>query len=70
VFERLFGTPLGVDLAALCSATGTPHRRAATLAELTDALESPRGGIEVVEAVVRRDNRRELDAAIRNLASS
>ncbi len=29
---------------------------------------SPNGGIEVVEAVVRRDNRRELDEAIRALA--
>ena len=25
VFERVFGTPHGVDLAALCAATGTPH---------------------------------------------
>ena len=31
-------------------------------------LASPNGGIEVVEARVRRDNRRELDEKIRALA--
>ncbi len=36
--------------------------------ELTQALANPNGGIEVVEAVVRRDNRRELDQRIRALA--
>jgi 2-succinyl-5-enolpyruvyl-6-hydroxy-3-cyclohexene-1-carboxylate synthase len=66
-FEKLFGTPHGVDLAALCAATGTPHRRVTTRADLDAAIATPRGGIEVVEAVVRRDNRRELDAAIRAL---
>jgi 2-succinyl-5-enolpyruvyl-6-hydroxy-3-cyclohexene-1-carboxylate synthase len=66
-FERLFGTPHAVDLAALCAASGTPHRRVATRAELQAVIDSPRGGVEVVEAVCRRDNRRELDAAIRSL---
>ena len=37
------------------------------LAELEHALASPNGGIEVVEAVVRRDNRRDLDERIRAL---
>ena len=66
-FERLFGTPHGVDLAALCAATRTPHLRVTSLPELEQALASPNGGIEVVEVVVRRDNRRELDARIRAL---
>jgi 2-succinyl-5-enolpyruvyl-6-hydroxy-3-cyclohexene-1-carboxylate synthase len=66
-FERLFGTPHGVDLANLCAATRTPHWRVDSLPELRHALASPAGGIEVVEAVVRRDNRREMDAAIRAL---
>ena len=66
-FEKLFGTPHGVDLAALCAATRTPHWKVGSLAELDQALASPNGGIEVVEAVVRRDNRRELDARIRAL---
>ena len=66
-FERLFGTPHGVDLASLCAATRTPHWRVDDLAELRHALASPNGGIEVIEAVVRRDNRRELDVQIRAL---
>ncbi len=68
-YERLFGTPHGVDLATLCAATRTPHWRVDSLEELRHALASPAGGIEVVEAVVRRDDRRELDAAIRALAA-
>ena len=67
-FERVFGTPHGVDLAALCAATRTPHWRVDTLAELEHALASPNGGLEVVEAVVRRQDRRDLDARIRALA--
>jgi 2-succinyl-5-enolpyruvyl-6-hydroxy-3-cyclohexene-1-carboxylate synthase len=67
-YDKLFGTPHGVDLASLCAATRTPHWRVDSLAELRHALASPAGGIEVVEAVVRRDNRRDLDAAIRDLA--
>jgi 2-succinyl-5-enolpyruvyl-6-hydroxy-3-cyclohexene-1-carboxylate synthase len=67
-YDKLFGTPHGVDLAALCAATRTPHWRVTDRAELEHALASPNGGIEVVEAVIRRDNRRELDEAIRALA--
>jgi 2-succinyl-5-enolpyruvyl-6-hydroxy-3-cyclohexene-1-carboxylate synthase len=67
-FDRLFGTPHGVDLASLCAATRTPHWRVESLPELEQALASPNGGIEVVEARVRRDNRRELDLRIRALA--
>nr|WP_227464450.1 2-succinyl-5-enolpyruvyl-6-hydroxy-3-cyclohexene-1-carboxylic-acid synthase [Nocardioides lijunqiniae] len=68
-FERLFGTPHRVDLAALCAATRTPHWRVESLPELEQALASPNGGIEVVEVRVRRDNRRELDARIRALGA-
>jgi 2-succinyl-5-enolpyruvyl-6-hydroxy-3-cyclohexene-1-carboxylate synthase len=66
-FDTLFGTPHGVDLASLCAATRTPHWKVDSLAELEHALANPNGGIEVVEAVVRRDNRRDLDARIRAL---
>ncbi len=66
-YERLFGTPHHVDLAALCAATRTPHWRVDSLAELEHALASPNGGIEVVEAVVDRAGRRDLDARIRAL---
>ena len=66
-FDTLFGTPHGVDIGSLCAATKTPHWKVDSLAELEHALASPNGGIEVVEAVVRRDNRRDLDARIRGL---
>ncbi|HEU5037479.1 MAG TPA: thiamine pyrophosphate-binding protein [Nocardioides sp.] len=66
-YDRLFGTPHGVDLASLCAATRTPHLRVTSLPELEQALASPNDGIEVVEVVVRRDNRRELDERIRAL---
>jgi 2-succinyl-5-enolpyruvyl-6-hydroxy-3-cyclohexene-1-carboxylate synthase len=66
-FDKLFGTPHGVDLGALCAAHHVPHRRVADRESLQLAIDSPNGGIEVVEAVVRRDNRRDLDAAIRGL---
>ncbi|RLV50507.1 2-succinyl-5-enolpyruvyl-6-hydroxy-3-cyclohexene-1-carboxylic-acid synthase [Nocardioides mangrovicus] len=66
-FERLFGTPHGVDLAALCAATRTPHWRVGSVPELRQALSTPNGGVEVVEARVRRDDRRDVDERIRGL---
>jgi len=69
-YERLFGTPHGVDVAALCAATRTPHWKVSSRPELEQSLASPNGGIEVVEVVVRRDNRRDLDARIRALAGA
>lgn len=66
-FDTLFGTPHGVDLASLCAAARVPHLRVGSLPELEQALAMPNGGIEVVEARVRRDNRRELDEKIRAL---
>ncbi len=67
-FEKLFGTPHGVDLGSLCAATRTPHWRVTGRDELAHALASPNGGLEVVEVAVRRDNRRALDEQIRALA--
>jgi len=68
-YEKLFGTPHGVDLGALCAATRTPHLRVTSRPQLEQALASPNGGIEVIEAVVDRSNRRDLDARIRALAN-
>ena len=67
-YDLLFGTPHGVDLASLCAATRTPHWRVSERSELEHALASPNGGIEVIEVVLRRDNRRSLDEQIRDLA--
>ena len=66
-FERVFGTPHGADLGGLCAALGVTHRQVTDRASLRAALAEPSGGLEVVEAVVRRDDRRALDAAIRGL---
>ncbi|NYE36926.1 2-succinyl-5-enolpyruvyl-6-hydroxy-3-cyclohexene-1-carboxylate synthase [Nocardioides cavernae] len=66
-FDTLFGTPHGVDVASLCAAARVPHLRVTSLPELEQALTTPNGGLEVIEAAVRRDNRRELDARIRAL---
>jgi len=48
-FERVFGTPHGVDLAAWCGATQTPFTRAPSVGEALDAALDPRGGLQVVE---------------------
>lgn len=69
-FERLFGTPHGTSLEALCAAHRIPHLKVTSAPELEAALASPNGGIEVVEAVVSRQDRRALDDAIRALARS
>jgi len=68
-FEKLFGTPHGVDLAALCGGLGVAHTRVADRPALDAALGREASGIEVVEAVVRRDDRRALDQAVRALAT-
>ncbi|WP_322937681.1 2-succinyl-5-enolpyruvyl-6-hydroxy-3-cyclohexene-1-carboxylic-acid synthase [Nocardioides bizhenqiangii] len=68
-FERLFGTPHGTDLASLCVGTRTSFLRVTSRPELEHALSSPNGGIEVVEAMIGRSDRRGLDARIRALAS-
>jgi 2-succinyl-5-enolpyruvyl-6-hydroxy-3-cyclohexene-1-carboxylate synthase len=69
VYDKLFGTPHDVDLASICTGLRVPHWRVHSRDELTQALAHPNGGVEVVEAVVRRDNRRELDERIRALAA-
>lgn len=67
-YDKLFGTPHGLDLEALCTGLRIPHWRVHERSELAQALAHPNGGLEVVEARLRRDNRRELDARIRSLA--
>ncbi|MBP2476043.1 2-succinyl-5-enolpyruvyl-6-hydroxy-3-cyclohexene-1-carboxylate synthase [Crossiella equi] len=54
-FERVFGTPHGSDLAALCTGYRVPHRLVADRADFRAAL-SPSQGISVVE--VRADRQR------------
>lgn len=60
VFERLFATPHGADLAALSAGFGVGHVRVADAAALRAALAAPVRGISVVEVVVDRAGRRDL----------
>jgi len=64
-FDRLFGTPHGADLAALCRGMGVPHRLVDDLAGLRGALADPTGGPEVVRVRADRSQLRDLHARIR-----
>jgi 2-succinyl-5-enolpyruvyl-6-hydroxy-3-cyclohexene-1-carboxylate synthase len=68
-FERIFGTPLGLDLAALCGATRTPHVLVESPDQLRAELSQPPSGLRVLEVRVdrtshRQARRRLLDAAV------
>jgi 2-succinyl-5-enolpyruvyl-6-hydroxy-3-cyclohexene-1-carboxylate synthase len=65
VFDRVFGTPHGVDLAALCAATGTPHQRVGSLDDLAAGLAERPAGIRVVEVRTDRTRTRDLHARLR-----
>ncbi|MFI5714383.1 2-succinyl-5-enolpyruvyl-6-hydroxy-3-cyclohexene-1-carboxylic-acid synthase [Nocardia sp. NPDC051750] len=64
VFERVFGTPHGMDLSALCAAYRIPHRQVGS-AELAAELAGPAGGFRVLEVLTDRTGLRELHAAVR-----
>ena len=68
-FERVFGTPTGTDLAALCRAHGIRHQRASTADELAAAVGEAPHGIRVVEVVVDRATHRQAHADLRDLAA-
>lgn len=62
-FERVFGVPLGIDIAALSTALGFPVVVAGTAGELTAAIEDA-VGIGGVRIVVARTCAREREAEI------
>ncbi len=62
-FERIFGTPQGTDLAALCAAHHVPHAQVQP-AELAAAL-SPAPGVRVLEVRTERAGLRALHERIR-----
>ena len=68
-FERLFGTPHGVDVAALCTATRTAYERIDDAERLRAALSRQPAGIRVIEVPLPRSGRRRLDVALRALAA-
>lgn len=65
-FERVFGTPHGVDLSHLAAATAIPYTSVEDLAELAVALKGE--GIRIIEVRTRRDDtaalHRRLQAAV------
>jgi len=69
-FERVFGTPHGADLAALCGATGTPFTRVATADELVAAALDPRAGLRVVELRTDRSAARGLQQSLRDAVAA
>jgi 2-succinyl-5-enolpyruvyl-6-hydroxy-3-cyclohexene-1-carboxylate synthase len=67
-FERVFGTPHGVDVAAMCAATGTSYERVLDAGQLRESLALDHHGLRVLEVTLPRSGRRQLDAAVRALA--
>ncbi|GIG36045.1 2-succinyl-5-enolpyruvyl-6-hydroxy-3-cyclohexene-1-carboxylic-acid synthase [Cellulomonas pakistanensis] len=59
-FERVFGTPHAVDVAALCAGFGVRHVRVSDETALAAALAAPGRGTSVVEVRVDRVDRRAL----------
>lgn len=59
-FERVFGTPQGADVAALCAGYGVRHTRVTDVDGLLPALAAPGPGLSVVEVRVDRAGRRAL----------
>jgi 2-succinyl-5-enolpyruvyl-6-hydroxy-3-cyclohexene-1-carboxylate synthase len=69
-FERIFGTPTGADLAALCRGYAVAHRRLLGIPELVQALSEPVPGIRVLEVPVDRAGHRALRDDLRSAARS
>jgi 2-succinyl-5-enolpyruvyl-6-hydroxy-3-cyclohexene-1-carboxylate synthase len=69
-FERLFATPHGLDLGAICSAAGAGHERIHRMHDLSPALDraADAGGVNVVEIAVdpnrNRSHHAEVQAAV------
>jgi 2-succinyl-5-enolpyruvyl-6-hydroxy-3-cyclohexene-1-carboxylate synthase len=68
-FERVFGTPTGTDLAALCAAHGVAHVRVADPQALADAVAQPPRGPRVVEVEIDRSGHRAAHAHLRRVAA-
>ncbi len=68
-FERVFGTPHGVDLAHLCAAHGVPHTLVADADQMRRELSAPRG-IRVLEIRAERAELRALHARLKAAVST
>lgn len=68
-FERIFGTPTGADLGALCAAHHVAHQQISSRDQLVDALHRRPDGLRVLEVAVDRAGHREQHAALRRAAA-
>ncbi len=68
-FERIFGTPHRARFAALAEAVGADYHQVTGADGLAEILAQPPIGIDLVEAVVDRTQRRTLNSAITALAT-
>jgi len=64
-FDRLFGTPHGADLAALCRGFGVRHERVDDVDRLRAVLARPEPGTGVVQVPADRSGLRALHARLR-----
>ena len=68
-FERVYATPTGADIGALCAGYGVPHRTVQPK-DLAAALEEQTSGIRVLEVPLDRLGRQGLTAAIDDAAAA
>ncbi|MBB5084708.1 2-succinyl-5-enolpyruvyl-6-hydroxy-3-cyclohexene-1-carboxylic-acid synthase [Nonomuraea endophytica] len=67
-FERVFGTPHGVDLGYVAAATGTPYTLVSDISELGKALRGE--GLRVVEVRTERESNALIHAQLREAAQT
>ena len=65
-FERVFGTPHGVDIPGICAGLRIPCTSACSADEVRAALADRTGGVRVVHVRTDRAGRRDRDAAVRS----
>lgn len=68
-FERVFGTPTGTNLAALCAAHGVHHQRVEDREALVDAVAQRPDGLRVLEVAVDRSGHRAAHDRLRRVAT-
>ena len=69
-FERVFGTPQGVDLVAVAAALGWETTTVTSADELRSALRAPVSGRQLISAPISRTARRDAEAALSKLGLS
>ncbi len=69
-FERVFGTPHGVDIPALCGGMGIPCTSTGDAGGVRAALADTSPGLRVVHVRTDRTGRRDRDTAVRDAASA